>query len=242
MVGLGGITTELFRDVIYRPAPVSAAEAAAMLGELKAAPLLNGFRGAREGRYCGAVAVDRAGLGAGRAMHARDCRDRTQSGAGASGRAGRDDRRCAGGGEEVASSAALYPLPLAGEGGVAKRELARVASAEKPPPASLREAPSPQAGEEDSPPLEIRHAAFGGGLDAFLEIFGRAQPCSARPVRGWSRPARGRRGRRAWWRGSRSGRAASIRRSRRRASWPRRAPGPAARRHWRGPSWWLPRR
>ena len=31
MVGLGGITTELFRDVIYRPAPVSAAEAAAML-------------------------------------------------------------------------------------------------------------------------------------------------------------------------------------------------------------------
>jgi hypothetical protein len=36
----------LFKDVIYRPAPVSAAEAAAMLGELKAAPLLNGFRGA----------------------------------------------------------------------------------------------------------------------------------------------------------------------------------------------------
>jgi acetyltransferase len=46
MVGLGGITTELFRDVIYRPAPVSAVEAAAMLAELKAAPLLNGFRGA----------------------------------------------------------------------------------------------------------------------------------------------------------------------------------------------------
>jgi acetate---CoA ligase (ADP-forming) len=46
MVGLGGITTELFKDVIYRPAPVSPAEAAAMLAELKAAPLLNGFRGA----------------------------------------------------------------------------------------------------------------------------------------------------------------------------------------------------
>src|ERR1700722_10376765 len=46
MVGLGGVTTELFRDVIFRPAPVSAAEAAAMLAELKAAPLLNGFRGA----------------------------------------------------------------------------------------------------------------------------------------------------------------------------------------------------
>jgi acetyltransferase len=46
MVGLGGITTELFKDVIYRPAPVSAEEASGMLGELKAAPLLNGFRGA----------------------------------------------------------------------------------------------------------------------------------------------------------------------------------------------------
>ena len=46
MVGLGGITTELFKDVIYRPAPVSAAEAATMLAELKAAPLLHGFRGA----------------------------------------------------------------------------------------------------------------------------------------------------------------------------------------------------
>src|SRR5436190_13093097 len=46
MVGLGGITTELFRDVIYRPAPVSPNEASAMLASLKAAPLLNGFRGA----------------------------------------------------------------------------------------------------------------------------------------------------------------------------------------------------
>jgi acetate---CoA ligase (ADP-forming) len=46
MVGLGGITTELFRDVVYRPAPVSPAEAADMLTQLKAAPLLSGFRGA----------------------------------------------------------------------------------------------------------------------------------------------------------------------------------------------------
>jgi acetyltransferase len=46
MVGSGGITTELFRDVIYRPAPVSAEEAGAMLAGLKAASLLNGFRGA----------------------------------------------------------------------------------------------------------------------------------------------------------------------------------------------------
>lgn len=48
MVGLGGITTELFRDVVYRPAPVSAGEAGAMLMGLKAAPLLNGFRGAAQ--------------------------------------------------------------------------------------------------------------------------------------------------------------------------------------------------
>lgn len=46
MVGFGGVTTELFRDVVYRPAPVSADEAKAMLAELKAAPLLHGFRGA----------------------------------------------------------------------------------------------------------------------------------------------------------------------------------------------------
>lgn len=46
MVGLGGITTELFRDIVYRPAPVGAEEAGAMMASLKAAPLLNGFRGA----------------------------------------------------------------------------------------------------------------------------------------------------------------------------------------------------
>lgn len=46
MIGLGGVTTELFQDVVYRPAPVGEDEAAAMLGELKASVLLNGFRGA----------------------------------------------------------------------------------------------------------------------------------------------------------------------------------------------------
>ena len=83
MVGLGGITTELFRDVIYRPAPVSAAEASAMLAELKAAPLLNGFRGAAKADVAGAVAIDRAGLGAGGAACEGDFGDRAQPGAGA---------------------------------------------------------------------------------------------------------------------------------------------------------------
>jgi acetate---CoA ligase (ADP-forming) len=46
MVGFGGVTTELFRDVVYRPAPVSETEAQAMIDELKSSPLLNGFRGA----------------------------------------------------------------------------------------------------------------------------------------------------------------------------------------------------
>jgi succinyl-CoA synthetase beta subunit len=46
MVGLGGVTTELFRDVVYRPAPVGVDEAGLMLDELKAGALLRGFRGA----------------------------------------------------------------------------------------------------------------------------------------------------------------------------------------------------
>ena len=103
MVGLGGVTTELFRDVIYRPAPVGVAEAETMLGELKAAPLLRGFRGAPKADVAAlsklisevsvlAARLKRSGVG-----------DRAQSGAGASARAGRDHRRCAGGEEEITS-------------------------------------------------------------------------------------------------------------------------------------------
>jgi acetate---CoA ligase (ADP-forming) len=46
MVGLGGVATELFSDVVYRPAPVSAADAILMIDQLKAGRLLRGFRGA----------------------------------------------------------------------------------------------------------------------------------------------------------------------------------------------------
>jgi len=44
-VGIGGIATELYRDTVTRLAPVDEAQALAMLGELRAAPLLTGMRG-----------------------------------------------------------------------------------------------------------------------------------------------------------------------------------------------------
>lgn len=45
LVGFGGIAVELYRDVTYRVAPVDADGARAMLESLKAAVLLQGFRG-----------------------------------------------------------------------------------------------------------------------------------------------------------------------------------------------------
>jgi acetate---CoA ligase (ADP-forming) len=44
-VGLGGVWVETLHDVVLRVLPVGPAEARAMLGELKAAPLLRGARG-----------------------------------------------------------------------------------------------------------------------------------------------------------------------------------------------------
>jgi acetyltransferase len=46
MVGLGGTLVELMGDVVHRPAPVDATEAAEMLRGLRSAKLLQGFRGA----------------------------------------------------------------------------------------------------------------------------------------------------------------------------------------------------
>jgi len=47
MLGAGGIFTELYRDVTFRLAPFDEAEAMRMIGELKIAPLFEGFRGFR---------------------------------------------------------------------------------------------------------------------------------------------------------------------------------------------------
>jgi hypothetical protein len=45
MVGLGGVTAELFQDVAIRLAPVGPGEALEMLRSLKSWPLLDGWRG-----------------------------------------------------------------------------------------------------------------------------------------------------------------------------------------------------
>lgn len=46
LLGLGGVTTELFEDTALRPLPVTRPDVEAMLDELRAARLLRGFRGA----------------------------------------------------------------------------------------------------------------------------------------------------------------------------------------------------
>lgn len=45
MFGLGGIFVEILKDVAFTLSPVTDAEAVEMIGSIKAAPLINGFRG-----------------------------------------------------------------------------------------------------------------------------------------------------------------------------------------------------
>jgi len=49
MIGLGGTLAELKDDVVHRPAPVDAQEAADMLHSLRSSRLLTGFRGTKPG-------------------------------------------------------------------------------------------------------------------------------------------------------------------------------------------------
>lgn len=59
-VGLGGVLTELYQDVSHRLLPVDETIAREMLGELKAFPLLTGYRGRPEGDVqaaCAAIAA-----------------------------------------------------------------------------------------------------------------------------------------------------------------------------------------
>jgi 3-hydroxypropionyl-CoA synthetase (ADP-forming) len=48
MLGLGGIYTELFKDVSFRVLPISKEDALDMINDLKAKEILKGFRGAQE--------------------------------------------------------------------------------------------------------------------------------------------------------------------------------------------------
>ncbi|MCW1932486.1 acetate--CoA ligase family protein [Pararhodobacter zhoushanensis] len=60
MVGLGGVFAEIFKDTALRLAPVTEAEAAEMLRELRAYPLLDGARGrapADKAALCAAIAA-----------------------------------------------------------------------------------------------------------------------------------------------------------------------------------------
>lgn len=56
LVGLGGIWVELLKDVARRVCPISPGDAADMLAELKAFPLLRGYRGHPQ---CDIAAVER---------------------------------------------------------------------------------------------------------------------------------------------------------------------------------------
>jgi len=47
MVGLGGVMTEVFKDVSFRMLPITTADAKSMLGELKSSKLFKGFRGSQ---------------------------------------------------------------------------------------------------------------------------------------------------------------------------------------------------
>ena len=87
MVGLGGIFAEMLQDVAVQVAPVSEDEAVAMLRGLKVFPLLDGARGAAEGRRAGRGPRGRAAVALRRASTRRRGGDRHEPAAGQAGRA-----------------------------------------------------------------------------------------------------------------------------------------------------------
>jgi succinyl-CoA synthetase beta subunit len=66
MLGLGGVMTEIFKDAVFRMAPVDPIEVAEMAGSLKAAKLLDAFRGEapadRDALYRCVIGAGRIGL------------------------------------------------------------------------------------------------------------------------------------------------------------------------------------
>src|SRR2546422_4122196 len=48
MVGLGGVLTEIFRDVAFRMLPITIGDARSMLAELKGSKILQGYRGSEQ--------------------------------------------------------------------------------------------------------------------------------------------------------------------------------------------------
>ena len=63
--GLGGVLVEVLKDVTFRLAPATEAEALSMLDGIAAAEILRGVRGARAGRSRRAREDHRRGLAAG---------------------------------------------------------------------------------------------------------------------------------------------------------------------------------
>src|SRR2546426_8936999 len=70
MVGLGGVLTEIFRDVAFRMLPITIEDAKSMLAELKGTKILRGYRGsnpidlnmlAKALTQIGKIGVDNAG-------------------------------------------------------------------------------------------------------------------------------------------------------------------------------------
>lgn len=50
MFGLGGVFTEIFRDVVFRVLPIDRKDAEDMIGEIKSRKILDGFRGIKVNR------------------------------------------------------------------------------------------------------------------------------------------------------------------------------------------------